>query len=136
MSPSPRRITGSVCQKSQDNTLLIHLGGSFIEAPCKPHNRSLRSPRAAGFTPPPSFEREPHSSSPTSLQFVVFALVREPHSSSPRSHFSFMTQHGKWITNEDKNPNFSLDYADSHRIFALTKLFAVMCSKLRGAVSP
>ncbi|GBM79534.1 hypothetical protein AVEN_182648-1 [Araneus ventricosus] len=56
---------------------------------------------------PPAFAREPHSPSPTCLNFVVFALLKESCSLSPHSHFSCITQNSKSITEEDENPNFS-----------------------------
>ncbi|GBM53613.1 hypothetical protein AVEN_35201-1 [Araneus ventricosus] len=37
----------------------IHLGGSFTEAPSKPHKRSLQSPRATVPTPLPAFKSGP-----------------------------------------------------------------------------
>ncbi|GBM71673.1 hypothetical protein AVEN_268974-1 [Araneus ventricosus] len=40
----------------------IHLGGSFTKAPCKRHNRLLRSFRDTVPTTPPAFSRERHSS--------------------------------------------------------------------------
>ncbi|GBM43462.1 hypothetical protein AVEN_9427-1 [Araneus ventricosus] len=53
---TPRKWHGSTPHRS--NFQPIHLGGSFREDPCKPHHRSLRSPRAT--TPiPPFSKRDP-----------------------------------------------------------------------------
>ncbi|GBM39065.1 hypothetical protein AVEN_190210-1 [Araneus ventricosus] len=40
----------------------IDSGGSFIEAPCEQHNRSLQSPRATMPTPPSAFKTGPPAS--------------------------------------------------------------------------
>ncbi|GBL80972.1 hypothetical protein AVEN_83065-1 [Araneus ventricosus] len=96
-----------------------------MEAPCKRHNQSLRSPTTTVPNPPSALKTGhpfPLSRLPL-LHFVVFAFVREPRSPSQRSYFSFMTQRTKWKMNEDENPNFSSDYAISHRIIALTTGF-------------
>ncbi|GBN19262.1 hypothetical protein AVEN_235186-1 [Araneus ventricosus] len=47
---TPRKWRGSTSHHS--NFQPTHLVGPFTEAPCKPHHRSLRSPRA-NVTPPP-----------------------------------------------------------------------------------
>ncbi|GBN37117.1 hypothetical protein AVEN_20490-1 [Araneus ventricosus] len=102
----PRKWRGST--PLDFNFQPIHFGESFTGAPCK---WLLRSPRDTApillpfskQNPPPLF-RFPL---PTGLHFVGFAFVREPRSLSPRSHFSFTTQHSKWLTNENENPNFS-----------------------------
>ncbi|GBM41252.1 hypothetical protein AVEN_157704-1 [Araneus ventricosus] len=89
----------------RSNFQSIHLGGSFTEAPCK---RSLRSHRATAPTPP-AFNTYPLPFDypfPTRLHFVVFAFVRQLRRPFPGSHFSFMTQHSKWKTNEYKDTNF------------------------------
>ncbi|GBN18524.1 hypothetical protein AVEN_163575-1 [Araneus ventricosus] len=39
----------------------IHLGGAFMEALCKPNNRSPQSPRATAPTPPSAFKTGPHA---------------------------------------------------------------------------
>ncbi|GBM43009.1 hypothetical protein AVEN_88609-1 [Araneus ventricosus] len=52
----------------------ISLGRSFMEDPCKQHNRSLQSPRATVPTPPPAFPREVHSL--LLLFLVVFTYTR------------------------------------------------------------
>ncbi|GBN27468.1 hypothetical protein AVEN_226449-1 [Araneus ventricosus] len=42
-----------------------------------------------------------------SLPFPHGSTSRDPRFPSPLSHFTFMTQRSKWITNKDENPNFS-----------------------------
>ncbi|GBN91408.1 hypothetical protein AVEN_242372-1, partial [Araneus ventricosus] len=103
----PLEVKWSGSTPRRFNFQLIHLGGSFMVTPCKPHYRSLHCPRASAHTPPPAFAKEPHCPSHTGLHFVIFVFVREPLSPSPRLHFSFMTQRSKWITNEDENSYFS-----------------------------
>ncbi|GBM53655.1 hypothetical protein AVEN_101661-1 [Araneus ventricosus] len=51
-APSHLERFSSHCSNFQHS----HLGGSFMEAPCKPLNQSLRSTRATVPTPPPSFK--------------------------------------------------------------------------------
>ncbi|GBL81795.1 hypothetical protein AVEN_93549-1 [Araneus ventricosus] len=47
----------------------IHLGLSFMEAPCESHNWSFQSPRATVSTPPPAIKTGP----PTPLSRESFA---------------------------------------------------------------
>ncbi|GBN88487.1 hypothetical protein AVEN_261305-1 [Araneus ventricosus] len=75
-----------------------------MEAPFKPHNRSLQSPGATVYTPPPAFKtglpvplsREIFT--PPPLFCVVFAFLRKHRSLSPGYHFSFMAECAKWKT--------------------------------------
>ncbi|GBN52817.1 hypothetical protein AVEN_224889-1 [Araneus ventricosus] len=53
----PRKWRGSTPR--QYNFQPIRLGGSFTEAPCKPHNRSFRSPRVIALLLIPLSKRDP-----------------------------------------------------------------------------
>ncbi|GBN05797.1 hypothetical protein AVEN_88102-1 [Araneus ventricosus] len=55
--PFQAKWRGSTPRRS--NFQSIYLGGSFTDAPCKPHNWPLQSPRATGPIPPPTFKTEP-----------------------------------------------------------------------------
>ncbi|GBN28493.1 hypothetical protein AVEN_269820-1 [Araneus ventricosus] len=60
---APHKWHGSTPHHS--NFQPIHLGGSYMEAPCKPHNRLLLSSRAIASAPSClAFPRELHSPSP------------------------------------------------------------------------
>ncbi|GBM22023.1 hypothetical protein AVEN_242693-1 [Araneus ventricosus] len=81
----------------------IHLGGSFMEAPCKPHNRSLQSSRTTVLTPTPAFKMGspplfPKRASLPLSHFVVFAFVRE-HRSLLQDRISAL-----WPSALDENP--------------------------------
>ncbi|GBN35705.1 hypothetical protein AVEN_163923-1 [Araneus ventricosus] len=73
----------------------IHLGGSFTEAPCKRHNRSLQLPRVTVRTSPPAFKTGPlpprflEGASLPLPHFVVFAFKKEACSPLPVVVFQF-----------------------------------------------
>ncbi|GBN81049.1 hypothetical protein AVEN_112180-1 [Araneus ventricosus] len=74
-----------------------------MESPFKPHNRSLQSPGAIVYTPPPAFKtgfKVPLSREIFTLPplFVVFSFLRKHRSLSPGSYFSFMGECAKWKT--------------------------------------
>ncbi|GBM54026.1 hypothetical protein AVEN_215399-1 [Araneus ventricosus] len=77
-----------------------------MEAPCKSHCPSLRSLRATAPapTPPPAFKTGPRPTCVRKPEWVYifwFSLLCESLAPPPpQSHFSFMTQHSKWIRNE------------------------------------
>ncbi|GBN12570.1 hypothetical protein AVEN_186710-1, partial [Araneus ventricosus] len=57
--------------------------------------------------PPSVSVVESHFPFPHWSTFFGFSFRERASHPSPRSYFNFMTQHSKWIMNEDKNPNFS-----------------------------
>ncbi|GBL90947.1 hypothetical protein AVEN_28038-1 [Araneus ventricosus] len=82
-----RRERSSPFRAHSSNFQSIHLGWSFIEVPCKPHNRALQSPRNTVHTAPPAFKTGSHS------PFCGFCFCeRGSLSPYPRSYFSFMVQ--------------------------------------------
>ncbi|GBN19415.1 hypothetical protein AVEN_138158-1 [Araneus ventricosus] len=87
----------------------IHGGSMRIALPVTPIPQGYRSFLLLKQVSLSRFRERASHLSPTGLHFVVFTIAKEPRISvgSHRSHFSCMTQHSKWITNEDENPNFS-----------------------------
>ncbi|GBL74747.1 hypothetical protein AVEN_243616-1 [Araneus ventricosus] len=97
--------------------MFIDLGGSFMEAPLKPHNRLIQSPTAIVPTPPPAFK--------TGFRFCESGSL-----SLPTIIFQFYGQRAEWKAEPDENPNIS---ATSRPIF--TGFWHLLRSTPFGAVS-
>ncbi|GBM40875.1 hypothetical protein AVEN_14798-1 [Araneus ventricosus] len=104
-----------------------------MEAPCKPHNRSIQPLWATVPTPPSTFKTEPPPHFTPLPHFVVFAFLREYRSPSPISYSNFMTECVKWKTNDFGYPNFSTSTVQFSSDIRFDAGFGERCSKWCGA---